>query len=977
MNPLAAAGLPRPDMSVAEASTLAQELFGRTGHITELGSQQDRNFRIQAAEGPSFLLKVANPEFTNDELLAQNEALRFLTAAGITVPQVVLGLSGESVYRYKDSGVRLLTFLDGSPLTSAGYLSPASATALGKLAGRTAAALSGLKSAGLTPSGLGRDQQWDLRNGVAVVERLQHHIQGQARRQQVLQATAHVAAALENLAGELRVQTIHGDITDDNVVAEPNRAGQAIACGVIDFGDLGYGWLVAELAVTLSCLLHHNPGEVGALIAAARAFDEQIRLTDTEIAALWPLVLLRGAVLEVSGEQQVAIDPTNAYAASGRDKEWMIFEQALALPFDLMRELFRSALGRPAECAPAPDGPVGARLLPAIKHAVPLDFSSTSPDLHGGRWRRSDSEAALVRDRIATATPASALLAPYGQFRMTRTEVDTSAEQATCALGTELFVPAGSAVHAPVGGTFTPTPDGAVLVCAGFSLILQGLECQLEAGTTVAAGELLGTVRSDRTVEYGRLWVQLSTVADLAPPQFATPDHAAGWLRLCPDPSQILGFRAAATSATGDDMLRRRQFHFAQVQEIYYQQPPQIERGWQHHLIDIRGRSYLDMMNNVTILGHGHPEIAAAAADQWQLLNTNSRFHYEVLGELCSQLSDLAPAGLDEVLLVNSGTEAVDLALRMAGAATGRSAVVTVKEAYHGWSMGSDAVSTSLADNPSALETRPEWVHLAAAPNTYRGIYRGPDSGPRYVADIARQLSELDSRGIAVAAFISESFYGNAGGVPLPREYLAGVYELIRARGGVCIADEVQVGFGRLGEYFWGFEEQRVVPDIITVAKSMGNGHPLGAVITTREIADAFRGEGSFFSSAGGSGLSCRIGLTVLQVLERENLQRNATEVGAHLKAELLHLMETHHIIGAVHGMGLYLGVELVRDRDTLEAAREETFAICERLRERGVIVQPTADRQNVLKIKPPLCLSMSSATFFVQQLDEVLTRGW
>jgi 4-aminobutyrate aminotransferase-like enzyme len=199
----------------------------------------------------------------------------------------------------------------------------------------------------------------------------------------------------------------------------------------------------------------------------------------------------------------------------------------------------------------------------------------------------------------------------------------------------------------------------------------------------------------------------------------------------------------------------------------------------------------------------------------------------------------------------------------------------------------------------------------------------------------------------------------------------------VRLAGGLAIADEVQVGYGRLGHSWWAFELHGVVPDVITIAKAMGNGQPLGAVITTRVIADAFAAQGSFFSSAGGSPVSCVAGLTVLDIIEDEGLQANAAQVGDHLVRRLTALMTGHPIVGAVHGMGLYLGVELVRDRDTLEPATAECYAICDRLRELGVIVQPTGERANVLKMKPPMCLTVESADFVVDQLERVLTEGW
>jgi 4-aminobutyrate aminotransferase-like enzyme len=290
--------------------------------------------------------------------------------------------------------------------------------------------------------------------------------------------------------------------------------------------------------------------------------------------------------------------------------------------------------------------------------------------------------------------------------------------------------------------------------------------------------------------------------------------------------------------------------------------------------------------------------------------------------------------------------------------------------------VATDAISTSIADNPQALHTRPDWVHPVEAPNTFRGRYRGADSAADYLRDVDTKLADLDARGRQLAGIICEPVYGNAGGIALPAGYLREAYAKVRARGGVCIADEVQVGYGRLGEYFWGFEQQGVVPDIITMAKGMGNGQPLGVVITRRDIAEALEAEGYFFSSAGGSPVSCRIGMAVLDVMQEEGLWDNARDTGRYFKARLQALVDKHPLAGAAHGSGFYLGLELVRDRETLEPATQETQLLCDRLRELGIFMQPTGDHLNILKIKPPMCTSRASVDYFVDSIDRVLGEG-
>ncbi|MGN6425299.1 MAG: aminotransferase [Leifsonia sp.] len=947
---LAQPSLPRPDVGADDAAGIAARAFGLEGSIRELGSNQDRNFLVDTGE-ERFVLKIANPVFSADELHAQNAALSVLAGSGIRIPEVVPSLEGDDVIEVDVQGrpllARVLRYLDGDPLTDVERPTVEQLRTLGALAGSVAAGL-----AGLDHPGLDRTTQWDARIGGEVVDLLLDHVEQPAKRRAVRAATDAALARLAPLRERLRVQAVHGDVTDDNIVLGDDGP------GVIDFGDVADGWLVAELASTVTSALHHLPDEPIAVLEVIEAFHERAPLDDADVAALWPLVVLRGAVLVVSGEQQVALDGDNLYADENRAHEWVAFDVARRLDADELEALIRARLWGTGSAVSGLGRVVGFESTAANV----ADLSVTSRDLDEGAWLRADAEdgvlARVCRDSGHAVTR-------YGEARLTRATVDRSAPSATIALGVTLELPGGMSVLAPFAGELSLVEGSWLLRGDGVDLWLDGLSRPLTT-TSVAAGDELGTAV--------RLTVQLSSIPGRRPPAFVTPAFPlAVWSAVSPDPSALFGIDLAVATADPADVLARRDATFAQVQEHYFAEPPLIERGWRHHLLDTRAQSYLDMVNNVTQIGHAHPRLVNAVRDQWARLNTNSRFHYEELSRFTQRLAEVAPDGLDTVFLVNSGSEAVDLALRLAQVHTGRRTVLAVTEAYHGWTVGADAVSSSIGDNPRALETRPDWVRLVASPNVFHGRHRGLDSAPAYLAELDADLAELDAAGVPVAGFIAEPVFGNAGGLMLPDGYLAGVYERIRARGGVCIADEVQVGYGRLGHYFWGSAQQGVVPDVITVAKAMGNGHPLGAVITRREIAESFAAEGSFFSSAGGSPVSSVVGLTVLDVMRDEGLQQNAAVVGDHLADRLRALADRHPIIGAVHGMGLYLGVELVRDRDTLEPAGAEAALICERMLAEGAIVQPTGDHKNVLKIKPPLCITRESADRFADALDLVL----
>lgn len=952
-----------PALDASDAEAIAFDGFGVRGVAHALGSHQDRNFLLRT-DTARVLLKVANPGTTVEELEAQSTAaVRVADGTGVRAPLSLVRPDGGTVYTFHENGrelnARLLEYVDGSSLAGGGYLSPANTRAIGALAARVDVALAGLEHPGLE-----RVHQWDLRRAPEVLDALLPFVPDAALRGRLLVAAESAWAHVQRVESRLPIQPIHGDLTDDNLVSD-DPVGRR-PDGVIDFGDLNRSWRVAEPAITVSSLLHHARGSIRATLPALTAYSAVSPLGHDEVQALWPLVVLRGAVLIASAHHVLATDPGNVYAEENLIHETAIFERATALPLDVATALVLGATGHERPVLVMPDA---APLIPdlAPDDIAVLDLSASSDALEGGAWLDPEAETTIAA--AALAAGARATMTRFAEPRLTRSRPHEADEPSNTVLGVELTFAEQARLVAPWPGVAEVSPDGVELRSGGLLLLLEGAEAVVEPGAVVEAGQPIGTATGPVAVRLHR--------AD-APAAWTTqPSVVDGWRALVADPTALLLGRAAPPLALApDELLARRGRAFASVQEHYFDEPPVIVRGWKQYLIDSDARVYLDVLNNVTAIGHAHPRLASAVARQLRTLNTNSRFNYPAVVEFAERLASLLPDDLDTVFLVNSGSEAVDLALRLARAATDREDVLAMREAYHGWTGLADAVSTSIADNPDALSTRPDWVHTVDAPNSYRGTHRGADASA-YGIEAADEVHRLAAAGTPVGAVIAETFYGNAGGIPLPDGYLEAVYSAVREHGGVAIADEVQVGYGRLGEWFWGFEQQGVVPDIVAIAKAMGNGHPLGAVMTTRAIAERFRAQGYFFSSAGGSPVSCVVGLTVLDVLRDERLQENAAAVGAHLARRLRELGERYPLVGAVHGSGLYLGLEFVRDRETLEPATEETEAICERLRELGVIVQPTSDRQCVLKIKPPLCLTVSDADTFVERLDEVLESGW
>lgn len=445
----------------------------------------------------------------------------------------------------------------------------------------------------------------------------------------------------------------------------------------------------------------------------------------------------------------------------------------------------------------------------------------------------------------------------------------------------------------------------------------------------------------------------------------------------CDQPS--LGISAAdarsllPTDESTDSLLKRRHRLMGRELPLFYDPPLHLVRGDGCWLIDVNGRRYLDVYNNVAQIGHCHPRVVDAISRQVRLLNTNTRYLGTQVIEYCERLMALFPGRRMVCAFVNSGSEANDIAWRMAKAYTGNSGGLTMEFAYHGITDAIDAFSPSA----SLTGTLAPHMRTLVAPDDYRGPFRRGerDLAERYAAKADEAIASLREAGMSPAAFIVDSAFLTNGVIEAPQGYLAAVFDKVRAAGGLCVADEVQSGFGRMGESMWGHEHHNVVPDIITLGKPVGNGHPLGVVITTPEIMETFLSQTAFFSTFGGNNVSCAAGLAVLQAIEEERLIDNATETGAYFKDQLRALMSKHDLIGDVRGIGLVVGIELVRDRRDLTPAKTEAARVLNLMRDDGVLIGSEGLHGNILKLRPPIVFRREHADMTVATLDRALER--
>jgi 4-aminobutyrate aminotransferase-like enzyme len=807
--------------------------------------------------------------------------------------------------------------------------------------------------------------------------------------------------------------------------AEP---GEGIVIGLIDFGDTLRTATVSELAIAAAYAMMGKPDPLAAAAHVVAGYHAALPLTEAELAVLYPLIGGRLAMSVTNSAYQRAVDPENTYLQVSDAPAWALLGRLADTPPALAHYTFRAACGLPA----CPQTPAVEAWLRTHDHemasvvdadltggkALVLDLSVGSRDL--GNFPDFAATIPFTDQVVARMAEAGAAVGVgrYDEARPIyttdayRVEGNDGPEWRAVHVGLDLFMEPGSPVFAPLDGVVHSFQDNAAPRDYGPTIILEHTVTgsagdgsapldpltfytlyghlsadslpPLHEGLPVARGARIGSI-GDAAENGG--WpphLHFQIITDLLGqrgdfPGVARPSQRPVSLSLSPDPNLICRIPDAAPAADparADRILRFRRQHLGPNLSVSYRQPLEIVRGYLQHLYDADGRRYLDAVNNVPHVGHNHPRVVRAGQRQMAVLNTNTRYLHEDLARYAERLLATLPAALSVCYFVCSGSEANELALRLARAHTRRKDLVVVDVAYHGNTTSLVEISPYKFNGPGGAGA-PDYVHVVPMPDVYRGQYGrdDPRAGARYAAHVADAVEAAAAAEHPVGAFICESMLGCGGQIVLPPGYLETAYRAVRAAGGVCIADEVQTGFGRVGTHFWAFEPQGVVPDIVTMGKPIGNGHPLGAVVTTPAIAASFDNGMEYFNTFGGNPVSCAIGLAVLDVIADEGLQSHALAVGTHLLDGLRGLAARHPIIGDVRGAGLFIGVELVRDRATLEPAPAQAAYAANRMRERGVLLSTDGPFHNVLKIKPPLPFDATDADLLVATLDTVLAE--
>jgi 4-aminobutyrate aminotransferase-like enzyme/Ser/Thr protein kinase RdoA (MazF antagonist) len=1018
----------------SEAEKFARTLYGLEVTAKALPGEYDDNFHLTIKPSESscgdgsgvdprleFVLKAMHPARAAELIDLQCRALEHLAqkAPQLGLPRVQPLASGEAFTRVQGADglerpVWLLTFVPGRMLADARPHSKDLLHSLGRFLGEVDVALEDFEHPAAH-----RELKWDLASAGWIREELDR-IESGPRRALVEKFLKLYEADVVPAIARLRRSVIYGDANDYNVLVGEALPLPRRVVSVIDFGDMHHSIRVGEVAVAAAYATLGKVEPLQAAAAVVAGYHSASPLEQQELAILFPLIAMRLAVSVTNSARRATVKPDDSYVTISEAPAWTALEKLAEIHPRFAQYTFREACG----FAPVPKGAavlkwmashagsaaplldVDVRQDPTI--AVDLSVGST---LLGGDPASLDMSA--LTDKIFGEMKKARVSVGLGRYDEARllysapqfassastTGVD---ERRTVHLGIDLFTGPGSAVYAPLDGVVHTLANNTAEFDYGPLVILrhetsEGLDFYTLYGHL--AKTVLGTLRVGQRIAQGEKFARLGSrhenggwpphlhfqiILDLLEKDADSPGVARAsergvWASLSPDPNLLLRIptdRMPAKEPDATETLAARQALLGSNLSVSYQRPLKVVRGWMQYLYNDTGRAFLDTYNNVPLVGHSHPRVVSAVQDQIALLNTNTRYLHDVIAKYAARLIRLLPDPLRVCYFVNSGSEANELALRMARARTGREDVIVLEHAYHGNTSAMIDISPYKFAGPGGQGRKP-WVHVAPIADDYRGEYRrgDPEAGSKYAQCVSEMVDRLGRENRGIAAFIAETLPSVAGQTVFPPGYLAEVYRYLRAAGGVCIADEVQVGFARLGSCFWGFETQAVVPDIVVLGKPIGNGFPLAAVVTSREIADSFANGMEFFSTFGGNPVACAAGLAVLDVLEENKLQENALLTGTSWKDALTQLQAKFPLIGDVRGSGLFLGVDLVRDQDTREPATEEAAYIVNRLRECGVLTGTDGPGHNVIKLRPPLIFSETDARLFTSIFETILTE--
>ena len=977
------------------------DLWGIKGKMTQLDGEYDLNFRIDSTH----IVKVMHEGCETNLVDLQCRALKHLHVHSL--PPVIPSVKNQLFEICKDEkgGDRILWVLENLEGKTWAEFKPKPPLLISKLGEIIGAMDNKLKE--FHHSGLHRNFKWHLPSGDWIAENVDL-ITDESRQKIIRQILNDFAVIKEDLY-TLPTQAIHNDVNDYNILVTGSLNDLPAISGLIDLGDMCTAPVICDLAIAAAYIALDQPEPERVLENLVKGFHSVHPLSPKEIDMIWPLLCLRLAVSVVNSTMMAREKPDDPYVLISQGPAWAFLEAQKVNPdlisarlrtvcgfgvndnarsviewLDDNRGNFSQVLGQPLNDVDRIRLSVADSTLPQD----PFDMTSEEAASMGGKTQNLHlgyyAEPRLIYSGNAFYE---------GPFK--------ASNRRTVHMGVDVFAPAGTPVYAPLNGIVDAVENRKDDQDYGGLIILRH-ETETGAIFFTLYGHLdpesIIGLTEGQPIENGQRFARLGEQHNnggWAPhlhlqaglistnpnwPGAVNPDERDFWSELYLNPAAILNLDDEALAylpPSKAGILAERKARFGHNLKLTYTDPVMFLRGWKTHLFDEWGRPYLDSYNNVPHVGHAHPRIQAVAADQLKRMNSNTRYLHPAQIAFAEKIVSYMPEPLSVCFFVNSGSEANELSLRLARAHSGGRDMITPDHGYHGNTTGCIDISAYKFNAKGGVGPS-DWVHLIEVADDYRGRYRRGETNiaQKYADLVDKAIAYIKSRERKLAGFIAETFPSVGGQIIPPKGYLPAVYEKIRKAGGICIADEVQTGLGRLGDYFFGFEQQGAVPDIVVLGKPIGNGHPLGVVVTTREIADSFAKGPEFFSTFGGSTLSCRTGLEVLNIVEDENLQENAKQMGDKLLIGLHGLQGKYAIVGDVRGYGLFIGLDLVTDRKTREPGTALADYVKNRMREHRILMGSEGPCDNILKIRPPMTVEEDDINYILKVLDKALDEA-
>lgn len=998
-------------INATQAEKILLECFEIKGNASPLPGYVDFNFRIKIENEEGYILKISRPDENKKYLDFQQNLLQSIEASDdeLIAPQAIKDKNNDLISEVKDEQgetryVRLLSWVSGRVWSSVNPQLEDFRFSLGEQCGLLTKALQNFDHPEAHYV-----FEWDVAQSLWTKDQL-HLFTNQKK--EVISYFQNRFEASHTSYKELRKSVVHNDPNDNNIIISDDLINPK-AIAAIDYGDAIYTQIINDLAILCAYgnFGHNDP--LNASLAFVKGYHSKFPLLEQEIAHLYNAIAMRLVIIVTRAAMSKIEEPDNEYLWISEQPAWEVLNKWYQVAPEFAHSSFRGACGFTAnpneqkfkDWASKQNFKL-SELFPTIqKNEASIIDLSVSSTWMGHEKEFNNLELFQFKiEQLQKETPDKILAGGYLEPRpiYTSTEYDrvgnSGRESRSIHLGIDFWLPHKTPVHSLLDGEVIIAVNdkgdkeyGGLVVLEHktetftFYTLYGHLSVESASnnkkGDIIKKGEQIGLLgnypENGNWAPHLHFQVMLSMLDyKIDFPGVAYVSEMDVWKSICPDPNLLFQLKSLQNKnkTNHNELINYRKKHLGKSLSLQYDVPIEMVRGAGQYLMDSFGRKYLDTVNNVAHVGHENYSVVKAGQEQMALINTNSRYLHENINALAKELIETLPPELNVLHFVNSGSEANELAIRMVKAYNGERDIIASEVGYHGNSNMCIDISSYKFDGKGG-QGAPEHTHIFPLPDSFRGKYRGENTGDEYASEVQKQIENIQKKGRNVGGFIIEPIISCGGQIELPNGFLNKTYQLVREAGGICISDEVQTGCGRMGKTFWGFQLHNVVPDIVTIGKPLGNGHPIAAVACTQEVANRFANGMEYFNTFGGNPVSCAIGAEVIRTVKRDKLQENALQVGEFLKAELNKLSKEFSIIGDVRGQGLFLGIELVDEH--LNPLEAQTNYLANRMKDHGILMSTDGPDHNVLKIKPPIIFTKENAEELIFYLKKIFAEDF